>query len=217
MDPSHARKYSEREIEVKALEILKKAYPTGISIPINIDRIVYQHEMIDDIVPIELLEDRFNVAAGLYCKPDGKIDIIIDQETFDYQGVRANFSIAHEFGHIVLHAQIWSNCQTIEDSLALHRRINNKYHYRFIERAANRFASAILMPISILPKDTARLYTGLVKLYGYEDDLILHKIYSNLAKMYEVSLEPMQIRQKELDLQKKIRTALRYKLPYLEP
>ncbi|PKL48760.1 MAG: hypothetical protein CVV39_03975 [Planctomycetes bacterium HGW-Planctomycetes-1] len=130
MDPSHARKYSDREIELAALQILKEKYPDDIPMPVEIDQIVYKHKLIDDIVPIELLEDKFEVAALLLYKPNGKLDILIDEDTFDRQGARANFSIAHEFGHAVLHQELWTNCATIEDSLGLHQRIKNSYNIK---------------------------------------------------------------------------------------
>jgi Zn-dependent peptidase ImmA (M78 family) len=215
MDPSHGRKYSRREVEIAALDILKKAYPAKLTRPIDIDRIVYSYGCVDDIRPIPLLEDKFQVAAVLYLKENGKIDILVDEETLDFKPSRASFSIAHEFGHIILHKEVWSKCKTIEDSLVLHQRINRNYN--FIERAANWFAGAILMPVSALAKDVREIYTGLVKIYGYDADLICHKMYSDLAKGYGVSPEPMQIRLKEIDIQKKIESALHYKLPYIEP
>jgi len=215
MDPSHGRRYSKRDIEVAACDILKKQYPTTLSRPIDIDRIVYNHGGVDDIRPIPLLEDRFRVAAVLYVKENGKADILVDEDTLDFQHARASFSIAHEFGHIVLHKEVWSRCKTIEDSLTLHQRINRSY--KFIEGAANRFAGAILVPVSLLSKDIQDIYAGLVKIYGFDGDLICHKMYSDLAKGYGVSPETMRIRISVLDLQKKIELALRYKLQYLEP
>jgi Zn-dependent peptidase ImmA (M78 family) len=215
MDPSHGRRYSKREIEIAALDILKKEYPTKLTRPIDIDNIVYSHGSVDDIRPIPLLEDKFQVAAVLYIKESGRADILIDEDTLDFQHARASFSIAHEFGHIVLHKAVWSQCKTIEDSITLHQRINRSY--KFIEWAANWFAGAILVPVSILGKDVREIYTGLVKIYGYDADLICHKMYSGLAKGYGVSPDTMRIRINVLDIQKKIESALRYKLPYLEP
>lgn len=214
MDPSHARKYSDREIEIKALQILKEEYPDDISTPVDIDQIVYKHDLIDDIVPIELLEDKFEVAALLLYKPNGKLDILIDEDTFDRQGARANFSIAHEFGHVVLHQELWTNCTKIEDSINLHKRIETRYST--IEWEANRFAGALLMPRNILIKDAQNLYLGFVRLYGFDLNLIPQKIYAGIAKGYHVSVHSASVRLNELKLTTKIQESINYKLPYLE-
>lgn len=206
MDPSHARKYADREIELAALQILKQEYPNDFSIPIDIDQIVQKHDLIDNIVPIELLEDKFEVAALLFRKPNGKLDILIDEDTFNRQWARASFSIAHEFGHVVLHKELWDGCSKIEDSLVLHQRI--KDNYNTVEKAANYFAGALLMPWSALYNHVSKLYAGLVKEHGFDSDLILQKIYSGVAKGYRVSALSAEIRIKDVNLLKPIREAL---------
>lgn len=215
MDPSHARRYTKTEIEVIVSKILSKAHPEGISIPVDVDRLVEHHELIDNIIPIELLEDKFNVAAVLTSKADGHFDILVDQDTLDYQHARANFSIAHEFGHISLHSEICSNCRTIEDSIALAGRIRKVY--KFIEGNANHFAGAILIPRRTLAEDTAKIYEALVRDIGYDANLIPEKLCSTLAKRYTVNTQPMKIRLTELNLQQKIERALDLNSPYLDP
>jgi hypothetical protein len=214
MDPSHAPKYTDREIEVRALQILREKYTGNIPIPIDVDQIVYKHPLIGDIVPVELLEDKFNVAALLLHRPNGKLDILVDEDTFDHQMARANFSIAHELGHVVLHEKLWNSCHEIVDSIRLHQRI--KSNYDTIERTANRFASSLLMPYPTLYDYVPKLYMGLVKMYGFDLNLILPKIYAGLAKEYCVSTQPMEIRIKEAGLLKPINDALRNKLPSLD-
>ena len=214
MEPSHARRYKNSEIEVIVAKILSEAYPAGISIPVDIDWLAERNELVDNIIPADLLEDKFNVAALLISKPNGHFDIFVDEDTFNSYRTRANFSIAHELGHIVLHSQICSNCQSIEESISLSRRIKHAYH--FIERNANYFAGAILIPRRTLPGDTAPLYEGLIKLYGYDVNLIPSKLCSRLAERYRVNLQPMEIRLKELNLQRKIVSALRTNSPYLD-
>jgi len=214
MDPSQARKYTDREIEVKAAEILRKAFPSGIRIPVDIDRIVEQHELIDDIAPLAMLEGQFHVDALLYRKPDGHVAIIIDENTFDHQPARASFSIAHEFGHVVLHYDIWSKCKTLADSLRLHERI--KHRYRVIKREANRFASAILMPSPAIHRHVPLLYKEIVDEHGYNADYVTVRLSSLLASQYKVSTAAMEIRLKELEFDKKLNTAMKFHSPYLD-
>ncbi len=215
MEPSHARRYNNAEVERIVAHILASAFPKGISIPIDIDRIVERHNLIDDIVSGELLEDKFKVAAVLISKPNGHFDILVDEDTFNSYRARANFSIAHEFGLVILHSQICSNCQTVEDAISLRKRIVNAYD--FIERNANYFAGAILMPLRTLPEDAAKVYEALVKDIGYDNNLIPDKLCSTLARRYAVNFQPMGIRLRELNLYRKIQMALRSGAPYLDP
>lgn len=215
MDPSHARRYTNAEIDRMVVHILAEAYPEGIRIPIDIDRLVYRHLLVDDIAAGGPLEDKFKVAAVLISKSNGRFDILVDEETFDSHRFRANFSIAHEFGHVVLHSQVCSNCRTVEDAIALRRRIENSYN--FIERNANYFAGAILMPLRTLPEDTAKVYEALAKSFGYDVNLIPDKLCSTLARRYEVSPQSMSIRLEQLNLKRKILAALRASSPYLDP
>ncbi len=215
MDPSHARRYRNAEIEVITAKILNEAYPASVSIPIDIDWLAESNDLVDDIVPAALLEDHFKVAAALTTKRNGHFDILVDEDTLNQQRARANFSIAHELGHIVLHPKVCGSCHTIEDSIVLRNRITKAYSY--IERNANYFAGAILMPRRNLPEDAAKLYEGLVRLYGYAGNLIPSKLCSRLAERYNVNLQPMEIRLRELNLQKKILFALRSNCPFLDP
>ncbi len=215
MDPSHAKRYSNADIDRIVVDILAEAYPEGIRIPIDIDRLVYRNNLVDDIASGGPLEEQFKIAAVLISKANGKFDILVDEETFDSHHFRANFSIAHEFGHIILHSQVCENCRTVEDTIALRRRIEKAYN--FIERNANHFAGAILIPLRTIPEDTAKVYEALVKNYGYDMNLIPDKLCSTLARRYEVNLLPMGIRLKQLNLLRKVQVALNSGAPYIDP
>ena len=215
MDPSHARRYRNTEIEVIVARILSFAYPTGINIPIDIDWIAESNEKVGNIVPADLLEDKFKVAAVLISKPDACFDIFVDDNTITYKRARSNFSIAHEFGHIMLHDQVCAKCYTIDTSILLRNRIAKSYP--FIERNANYFAGAILIPRRTILEDTARVYEALVQDIGYDTNLIPEKLCSTLARRYAVNFQPMEIRLRELNLHRKIQVALRESAPYIDP
>jgi hypothetical protein len=214
MDPSHVKKYGYFEIEALAGRILKNHYPQQITIPVAIDLIVERHELIDDIIPIPDLQEKFNVAAILCKKPDGHFDILVDEFTIEHQRFRASFSIAHEFGHLILHSAIFENCKTIDDAVCLNSKI--KKSYNIIEGQANYFASVLLMPQSRIVEDTAKIYEFMIKNGNYNTKIDINELCSTLARRYEVNMEPMKIRLKELNLVKKIQTALLYKSPYLD-
>lgn len=214
MDPSHSRKYNYSEIEVITGRLLKSHYPHGIVIPVEIDLIVEKHEFIDNIIPAEGLQEKFNVAAILCKKPNSHFDILVDEYTIEHQRFRASFSIAHEFGHLILHTKIFENCATIDNAITLNTRIKNSY--QIIEREANYFAGALLMPQGCIIEDTAKIYEFMIKNGNYNTKIDINEFCSTLARRYEVNPEPMKYRLKELDLVKKIQTALLYKSPYLD-
>ena len=213
MDRLKVRNYSHEEIELRAATILAQTFPGKISIPIDIDFLVQRHGSVDHIIPSPLLEEKFDVAAVLVRKSDGRFDIFVDEASYYSQPFRANFSIAHECGHIVLHPKICQECQNLDEAIRIHTAL--RYDYRFVERAANRFASAVLMPASTLSVDVSNLYQGLAPKNRYDDDKVFHQLRFFLAKQYCVTPMPMEIRLKELKLEQRIRAALKNQSPYL--
>ena len=215
VDPSHAKKYSKAEIEGIVAKLLGQAYPEGVTVPIDIDLLVEQHAEVDDIIPAELLEDQFGVSAALIFKPaSGTFDIFVDEDTYTRQRGRASFSIAHEFGHVVLHADVCRMCHTLEATLELRTRL--KRSYSRMEQDVDSFASAILMPRWILQHHVAHLYKGLIRLYGYNQTLVPYKLASNLANEYKVSIRAMEIRLENLGLRKEVLRSLQQNFPFLE-
>jgi hypothetical protein len=215
VDPSHAKKYTKSEIEQIIAGLLNQAYPKGVTLPIDVDLIVQQHPQIDDIIPAELLEDQFGVAAALVYKPtNGTFDIFVDEDTYTKQRGRASFSIAHEFGHVVLHSEVCNICRTVEAALELRARL--KKSYSRMEQNADAFAAAMRMPRSKVQQHTVRLYEGLVGLYGYNVTLIPYKLCSDLAGEYGVSVPAMKVRREHLGLQQQVMASLQAKFPYLE-
>lgn len=207
MEPSHVKKFKEIEIEDMALKQLSRSYPKGFELPIDIEYVAETHKYIDSVVLIPEIENRFGVAACLYCPYQDQIfDIVVDEDTYLRQRYRANFSIAHEFGHIVLHYDLFKDCCEIEDTIRLNERI--KESYKVIEDDANRFAGAIMMPYTNIKLDASKVYEYLVREYGFNEQLIPDKIKTTLAQRYDVSFTAMKIRLKELSIKKKISTAL---------
>lgn len=196
MDPSHAKRYDKSEIEAKAAQTLRSAYPRGITVPIDIDLLVECNRCVDHIVPIPSLESKYMIAGVLTVKSTGRFDILVDEDTLDYHRARASFTIAHELGHIILHAEVFVGCKTIDDSLALQMRL--KRAYRFLEEGANSFASAVLVPYKHIMDDAATLYQYLVTNGNYETRLDHIQVAATLAKRYGVNTTPMKIRLERL-------------------
>lgn len=215
VDPSHARKYSKAEIEEIVAGLLGQAYPEGVSVPIDIDLLVEQHSGVDDIIPAELLEDKFGVSAALIYKPATEtFDIFVDEDTYTRQRGRASFSIAHEFGHVVLHADVCRKCCTLEATLELRRRLRKSYSR--MEQDVDSFASAILMPRWLLQHHAVHLYKGLIGLYGYDRRLVPYKLASGLASQYKVSVKAMEVRLERLGLCEEVLRCIDRRFPFLE-
>jgi hypothetical protein len=214
MDPSHAKRYEKGEIEAKAALAIKDAYPGGITIPVDIDLLVENNILVNQIVPIPGLEAKFGIAGVLTVRTTRGFDILVDEDTLDYQRARASFTIAHELGHVVLHSEVFSNCKTVDDSVALGARL--KKAYRFLEEAANSFASSVLMPHRQIVDDTAALYQYFVKNGNFETKLDQKQLSAVLAKRYGVNPTPMKIRLERLGMFKKIQQSLLYRSPVLD-
>jgi Zn-dependent peptidase ImmA (M78 family) len=182
--------------------ILNDAYPNGVEPPINIDLLVERHESVDAIIAADL--EQFGVDAVLVCKADTRtFDIFFDENSV--RG-RISFSIAHEFGHAVLHRELCLDCRTIEDVLTMRSRLVN--HYTAIEADAQYFASAILMPRRCLQRDTAIVYGRLVQEHGLDGPLIQSKVCPTLANRYQVTVPAMKIRMDRLGLQRQVTQSL---------
>lgn len=214
VDPSYANKHSRTQIETIVSKILSNHYPSGIRLSIDIDALVEGSGLVDDIVPIELLKDNFKVIATLYQKTNNRFAIIVDEDLFVRNTARTSFSIAHEFGHIILHRTIYQNCKTVNEVITLNQRI--KGHYRRIETEADYFAGSILIPMRTIVEGTAELYEGLVKLWGYDMQVIPEKLCAHLAEVYQVTFQSMSIRLSQLRLDKKVLAALQQQSPYID-
>ena len=215
MDPSRAPKYNNTQIERKALEVLKLAYPDGIEVPIDIDFVAQGTSLVDDIVPANDLERKFDASAVIVYKADSRIDILVDDETYRVRSGRGRFSIAHELGHVVLHRVLWEQCRTIEDVMEMYDRARKNHDH--IERSANKFAEYILMPEKRLLNDASTIYEEIVRRFGFDSpEAIQSNLVSTLARRYKVSVTPMEIRFNGLDLPAKVNIAIKSKIRNLE-
>ena len=87
MDPAKVRRYSHIDIEQRAATVLAEAFPSAISVPIDIDLLVERHELVDDIIPSLFLEEKFGVAAATVSKLNGHFDIFVDEDNSNYHQI----------------------------------------------------------------------------------------------------------------------------------
>ena len=212
MEPSHVPRHSKADIEVAASSLLQTSFPRGIDPPVDIDLVAEKQPLIDDLGFLSELSSRFSTDAVLLSKHGGRFDIIVDSDSIR---VRANFSVAHELGHVVLHPELYSGCVTIEDSIALSKRI--KQSYRGIEGEANQFAGAILVPRKSIFSDVEKVYEGILRGYagniGWEQAISM--LNAALANRYRVSTQTMEIRLGQLHITRRLLDAVNNKYDFI--
>lgn len=152
--------------------ILKKL--PEITIPIKIEEIAKMRGI--NILPYPLGDD----VSGLLAIQDGKATIGYNQTE---PMVRRRFTIAHELGHYELHRD-QSNLFVDKQFIYRSENSGNTPVNQIMEKEANAFASAILMPTDHLRKAVQKM----------DLDLADGEAIKELAKMFEVSTTAMSIR-----------------------
>jgi Zn-dependent peptidase ImmA (M78 family) len=142
VDPSIFPELSDKEIELKAADLLWEYYDASgreEQFPVPIEVIAEQHLGYD----IDILDD------GLFSDPDYLGGIIFDQNviqvnaTVEVHEGRYNFTLAHEIGHHILHRDLYLATRDGEPCDIMCRETGEK---PLIEVQADRFAAALLMP-----------------------------------------------------------------------
>lgn len=150
--------------------------------PVDLKRIA--NKLKAEIVPQHFPRD-MGISAILLKEGDHKV-IAVNESHIK---TRQRFSIAHEIGHLVLHAN--------NAFLTVEKGIEDKHLFRrlddtppdAIEREANQFAAELLMPEEWIRED-------FVDLYNKDEEDIAGK----LAKKYEVSQAALMFRLMNLNL-----------------
>ena len=81
---------------------LTKYHPT-LQIPVPIEPII-EFQMHLDIVPLPGLEEAFEIVGFTASSLD---EISVDQHVYEHRPGRYRFTLAHEVGHVVLHAELF--------------------------------------------------------------------------------------------------------------
>lgn len=131
------------DIRSRAEAFLSQYHPTH-SIPVPIEYIVDVCFEID-LFPVPGLQ---NVIDTVACLSQDMKTIYVDDFVYYKRPTRYRFSLAHEIGHCVLHADIFQqlNFDTIEKWKSVITNEIPEDQYGFIEYHANAFAGLILVP-----------------------------------------------------------------------
>jgi len=179
----------EEKIEEKAITLLEKAEKQGI----------YQFKSCN---PIDLIGEKTLKLQIKFAnvKEDlegvlGALDIsnktiwidnsLSDDDNFTLMS-RCNFTIAHEFGHYILHKKLYN-----EENIQLYHYGDNQTNaIKNMETQADRFASYLLMPTIPLMR----------KLSSINQNQPFEKTLFELTRFFKISKEAMIIRLKKLGL-----------------
>lgn len=176
----------ELDIEGLALEVLTRA--RALSAPVDLERVAQSR---DAIIHPQVLEDQ--VSGALVIK-DGANHILVNST---HHPNRQRFTIAHELGHLALHAAHVDRL-FIDTQLRVYQRTGESGAPAYQapdstttpeeERQANQFAAALLMPKGLL-------------LEALDDNRVVdeHDV-SDLARKFGVSEQAMSIRLQRLGL-----------------
>ena len=175
-------------IETRAEKVLRKAQ--AFSVPVDLDRACTS---LGVTVHYEQLEDK---VSGVLMIKGGEKHALIN---VDHHPNRQRFSLAHEIGHLVLHACL-DDRLFIDTNMRVYQRVGAPSDEAYAngeslttpteEKEANLFASALLMPEDLLR--AAALHLDLEE----EADVAL------LARTFSVSDQAMSIRLQQLGLLK---------------
>lgn len=167
-------------------------YHASKRIPIPIERIV-EFELKLDIVPVPSLEEAFEIVG--FTSSDLS-EITVDEYVYESQANRYRFTLAHEAGHVVLHAGLFKaqRFRTIDDWKGFVRTFPELDLSR-LEWQAHSFAGLVLVPGDALER-VVRDVIRQVKAQGinHERDFANDLVVDVVATRFEVSAEVIQRR-----------------------
>lgn len=192
MEPFRAPYFTPAELSQRAADFLARTNPRG-EIPVPIEHIV--ERMGVDIVPVPGLSRNFDIDG--WTTHDMK-EIYVDEHAYENVESRFRFTLAHEVGHIVLHAEVFKPYQfrTVDQWRKFVEGVDDK-QWDYLEHHANVFAAHILMPS-----------TSLVQVHGSCAETIRreapriaedpagfrHFVALCVSKVFKVSAESAEIR-----------------------
>ncbi|MCX5647675.1 MAG: ImmA/IrrE family metallo-endopeptidase [Planctomycetota bacterium] len=179
-------------MERKADALLCETFPTGVSVPVDIDFIA-ENRLQLEIFPVPGLEANYSVWGSFWKTAEGRYKLIIDQDVMDDRPNLYRFTLGEEIAHYVLHRNHFVRVQNVKEACQVQKELQADLHH--MERNAKWFSAAILMPSQVLREEANRTYGKLVSHVGYGDtDAILKKLTALLARQFRVSAQAMSIR-----------------------
>ena len=179
--------FSDSDIRRRADEFLKD-HNRQRRIPVPIETIVEVSYRID-IVPMPGLQKAFDVVAFI---SKDLSEIRVDDFVFANRPNRYRFSLAHELGHRVLHADVWEQL-TFDDIATWKNFVTDaipEREYSFLEYHANTFAGLVLVP----PNELIEMFRTCIEMaksaqldVADESTGVREYVEAHLGRKFEVS------------------------------
>lgn len=190
-------RYKPWDIENIAQEFLKVHWDPAKGW-VDIEAIAEQElDLLIDVTRAEA----FNV-LGSICRRqcDGRLLIVVNEETFNRRPLVYRFTLAQEVGHLLLHKDIIEAIVTLDDLIDFQEYLSDK-QYKWLESDVNRCAAAILMPQHQFTDAACDLYEYWCEQINGEGikirtggKYLQKRIVTDLAKQYQVNPMPAKIR-----------------------
>lgn len=151
-------RYSAGDLEGIAAAQLAAQFPGGIPVPVDIDYLLESQPGVT-LEVMRGLRDSHGVAGAVLTHPDeDRLTVLIDEAVADGLASFYRFTLAEEFGHVILHRGVIKSITTLEQAIALHQ---SPDYYNTLDRNAKRLAAAVLMPADRLRRDAQTLFAQL--------------------------------------------------------
>jgi Zn-dependent peptidase ImmA (M78 family) len=200
------RYLADDDVEKITTGLLRK-YGVFDTVPVPIERII-DNEFRINIIPFPNLFDVFGINS---CLSGDLKSLYIDEHLCDRLPLQYNFALAHELGHIHMHANIYKqrSFSTIEGYKAFIREFDEAAYAAF-EAQAHNFAGHFLVPSHHLDTHFKQNCTGidglLAKIHDKSQkiDILTRVIAERLSPIFQVHQRPISIRIEKSRLVQKI-------------
>ena len=184
---------SKQTVALRADAFLQQ-HNTG-ALPVDIEFIA-ESQLNLDIVPVSGLQSAFDIEAFISVS---KSEIRVDDYVYQHRINRFRFSLAHEIGHLTLHANVWEQLEftNISEWKKVINSIDER-EYRFLEGQANTFAGHILVPPARLKRaydsQVETLKTNGLSVSEFDPETLSEFLCKDIAKEFEVSVDVVRRR-----------------------
>lgn len=206
-------KYTAVELERLAIYFLREKCKPAVSTPIDIDYLI-ENEPGVILDYKQWLRDRHGVAGLVWRQSEGCFIVYIDEDIVDTNPNFYRFTVAEELAHLRLHRKILESITSEELAIEL---IEWEGYWE-VNRNAQRFAAALLMPSDLVIQDARDMYSLIVNKVGFGDVEVIKKYTVELlSRKYQVSSQAMRYRLDEwpVKIMEKIDEAVREQLNFL--
>jgi hypothetical protein len=182
-------------IQHKADTIREKHWPAGL-LPVEVEKILWAYDI--KVEPIQSLKMDCDVDALL--RGDLKT-IIVDEREYmdDRMQNRIRFSLAHEFGHYILHGDLTREYrfESIEEWVEFLHRVPEEQH-KWFEYHAHEFAGRLLVPLDMLTiefnKWVSKAEKSGFRQWDKSGDAVKEHIADRIGRVFGVSQQAIEKR-----------------------